>query len=86
MLLNDKVPFRMQWPQYADLQVNGMVIKAKLLHWCLTTDRDFRLCLKPDFCLCLVYFLNHLQVWLFVLSIDLAHSCLELMVVMMVQL
>jgi hypothetical protein len=31
MLLNDKVPFRMQWPQYADLQVNGMVIKAKLL-------------------------------------------------------
>lgn len=26
MLLNDKVPFRMQWPQYADLQVNGMVV------------------------------------------------------------
>lgn len=26
MLLNDKVAFRMQWPQYADLQVNGMVI------------------------------------------------------------
>lgn len=25
MLLNDKVPFRMQWPQYADLQVNGML-------------------------------------------------------------
>lgn len=24
MLLNDKVPFRMQWPQYADLQVNGV--------------------------------------------------------------
>lgn len=24
MLLNDKVLFRMQWPQYADLQVNGM--------------------------------------------------------------
>jgi len=24
MLLNDKVPFRMQWPQYTDLQVNGM--------------------------------------------------------------
>ncbi|KAK4408925.1 E3 SUMO-protein ligase SIZ1 [Sesamum angolense] len=24
MLLNDKVPFRMQWPQYADLQVNGI--------------------------------------------------------------
>lgn len=23
MLLNDKVSFRMQWPQYADLQVNG---------------------------------------------------------------
>lgn len=25
MLLNDKVLFRMQWPQYADLQVNGML-------------------------------------------------------------
>lgn len=25
MLLNDKVSFRMQWPQYADLQVNGML-------------------------------------------------------------
>jgi hypothetical protein len=24
MLLNDKVPFRMQWPQDTDLQVNGM--------------------------------------------------------------
>ncbi|CAN8252648.1 unnamed protein product [Cochlearia groenlandica] len=28
MLLNDKVLFRMQWPQYADLQVNGMPIRA----------------------------------------------------------
>lgn len=26
MLLNDKVPFRMQWPQYTDLAVNGMLI------------------------------------------------------------
>lgn len=24
MLVNDKVLFRMQWPQFADLQVNGM--------------------------------------------------------------
>ncbi|KAI4322237.1 hypothetical protein L6164_021948 [Bauhinia variegata] len=28
MLLNDKVPFRMQWPQYTDLQVNGMPVRA----------------------------------------------------------
>ncbi|XVE79080.1 hypothetical protein DITRI_Ditri14bG0028700 [Diplodiscus trichospermus] len=28
MLLNDKVPFRMQWPQYADLQVNGGAVRA----------------------------------------------------------
>ncbi|KAJ6984204.1 E3 SUMO-protein ligase SIZ1-like isoform X1 [Populus alba x Populus x berolinensis] len=28
MLLNDKVPFRMQWPQYADLQVNGIPVRA----------------------------------------------------------
>ncbi|KAJ7947780.1 E3 SUMO-protein ligase SIZ1-like [Quillaja saponaria] len=28
MLLNDKVPFRMQWPQYSDLQVNGMPIRV----------------------------------------------------------
>ncbi|KAK6235384.1 hypothetical protein SCA6_010721 [Theobroma cacao] len=28
MLLNDKVPFRMQWPQYADLQVNGLPVRA----------------------------------------------------------
>ncbi|XP_030962493.1 E3 SUMO-protein ligase SIZ1 isoform X2 [Quercus lobata] len=28
MLLNDKVPFRMQWPQYADLQVNGMPVRT----------------------------------------------------------
>ncbi|KAG2673796.1 hypothetical protein I3760_13G106500 [Carya illinoinensis] len=30
MLLNDKVPFRMQWPQYVDLhlQVNGMPVRA----------------------------------------------------------
>nr|CAD1839811.1 unnamed protein product [Ananas comosus var. bracteatus] len=28
MLLNDKVPFRMQWPQYADLQVNGIPVRV----------------------------------------------------------
>lgn len=28
MLLNDKVSFRMQWPQYADLQVNGVPVRA----------------------------------------------------------
>ncbi|KAF8083380.1 hypothetical protein N665_0776s0006 [Sinapis alba] len=28
MLLNDKVLFRMQWPQYADLQVNGVPFRA----------------------------------------------------------
>ncbi|KAL7174448.1 hypothetical protein ACSBR2_033661 [Camellia fascicularis] len=28
MLLNDKVTFRMQWPQYADLQVNGVLVRA----------------------------------------------------------
>lgn len=28
MLLNDKVPYRMQWPQYADLQVNGVAVRA----------------------------------------------------------
>ncbi|CAA2997053.1 E3 SUMO- ligase SIZ1 isoform X1 [Olea europaea subsp. europaea] len=28
MLLNDKVPFRMHWPQYADLQVNGLPVRA----------------------------------------------------------
>ncbi|CAN0874821.1 E3 SUMO-protein ligase SIZ1 [Linum grandiflorum] len=28
MLFNDKVPFRMQWPQYADLQVNGVPVRA----------------------------------------------------------
>nr|POE57544.1 isoform 4 of e3 sumo-protein ligase siz1 [Quercus suber] len=28
MLLNDKVPFRMQWPQFADLQVNGMPVRT----------------------------------------------------------
>ncbi|XWS52701.1 hypothetical protein CRYUN_Cryun11dG0093300 [Craigia yunnanensis] len=28
MLLNDKVPFRMQWPQFADLQVNGVPVRA----------------------------------------------------------
>lgn len=26
ILLNDKVSFRMQWPQFAELQVNGMNI------------------------------------------------------------
>nr|VDC86260.1 unnamed protein product [Brassica rapa] len=28
MLLNDKVFFRMQWPQHADLQINGMPVRA----------------------------------------------------------
>ncbi|XP_076903020.1 E3 SUMO-protein ligase SIZ1-like [Bidens hawaiensis] len=28
MLLNDKVSFRMHWPLYADLQVNGMPLRA----------------------------------------------------------
>ncbi|CAN4119379.1 unnamed protein product [Withania somnifera] len=28
MLLNDKVQYRMQWPQYADLQVNGVPVRA----------------------------------------------------------
>ncbi|XP_010535588.1 PREDICTED: E3 SUMO-protein ligase SIZ1-like [Tarenaya hassleriana] len=28
MLLNDKVQFRMQWPQYTDLQVNGVPVRA----------------------------------------------------------
>ncbi|KAF7153219.1 hypothetical protein RHSIM_Rhsim01G0195800 [Rhododendron simsii] len=28
MLLNDKVSFRMQWPQFADLQVNGIPVRA----------------------------------------------------------
>ncbi|CAN7038281.1 unnamed protein product [Brassica rapa subsp. trilocularis] len=28
MLLNDKVLFRMQWPQHADLQINGMPVRA----------------------------------------------------------
>ncbi|XP_011040869.1 PREDICTED: E3 SUMO-protein ligase SIZ1-like isoform X2 [Populus euphratica] len=28
MLLNDKVPFRMQWPQDTDLQVNGLAVRA----------------------------------------------------------
>ncbi|XP_050138860.1 E3 SUMO-protein ligase SIZ1-like [Malus sylvestris] len=28
MLLNDKVAFRMQWPQHADLQVNGVPVRA----------------------------------------------------------
>ncbi|KAH9619623.1 hypothetical protein KSS87_021389 [Heliosperma pusillum] len=28
MLLNDIVPFRIQWPQYADLQVNGNPVKT----------------------------------------------------------
>lgn len=31
MLLNDKVQFRMQWPQYADLQINGMPCIDSLL-------------------------------------------------------
>ncbi|XP_043718706.1 E3 SUMO-protein ligase SIZ1-like [Telopea speciosissima] len=28
ILLNDKVPFRMQWPQYADFQVNGVQVRT----------------------------------------------------------
>ncbi|AES88651.1 putative chromatin regulator PHD family [Medicago truncatula] len=28
MLLNDKVPFRIQWPQYTDLAVNGLPIRT----------------------------------------------------------
>ncbi|KAL8516075.1 hypothetical protein ACS0TY_014669 [Phlomoides rotata] len=28
MLLNDKVTFRMQWPQHAELQVNGVSVRA----------------------------------------------------------
>ncbi|PWA63118.1 DNA-binding protein [Artemisia annua] len=28
MLLNDKVYFRMQWPQYAELQINGILISS----------------------------------------------------------
>ncbi|KAG4384681.1 hypothetical protein AAZX31_13G309700 [Glycine max] len=28
MLLNDKVSFRMQWPQFADLKVNGLPVRA----------------------------------------------------------
>lgn len=33
MLLNDKVTFRMQWPQYADLQVNGMLFYKIASFW-----------------------------------------------------
>lgn len=77
MLLNDKVQFRMQWPQYADLQVNGMVIKVFVL-------------LYDELCgFKLSITLSHVlykQVCLSVRSIDLARNCLELMVVMMVQL
>ncbi|KAF6150463.1 hypothetical protein GIB67_030264 [Kingdonia uniflora] len=28
ILLNDKVPFRMQWPQFTDLQVNGVPVRT----------------------------------------------------------
>ncbi|KAK9289595.1 hypothetical protein L1049_007751 [Liquidambar formosana] len=28
ILLNDRVPFRMHWPQYAGLQVNGLAVRA----------------------------------------------------------
>nr|XP_043613532.1 E3 SUMO-protein ligase SIZ1-like isoform X2 [Erigeron canadensis] len=28
ILLNDNVPFRMQWPQYSDLKVNGIPVKT----------------------------------------------------------
>ncbi|XP_031279864.1 E3 SUMO-protein ligase SIZ1-like isoform X1 [Pistacia vera] len=32
ILLNDKVSFRMQWPQFADLQVNGLQVRAVNRH------------------------------------------------------
>ncbi|CAN1249507.1 E3 SUMO-protein ligase SIZ1 [Linum perenne] len=32
MLFNDKVPFRMQWPQYADLQVNGNGVPVRAIN------------------------------------------------------
>ncbi|CAN1226891.1 E3 SUMO-protein ligase SIZ1 [Linum grandiflorum] len=32
MLLNDKVLFRMQWPQYADLQVNGTGVAIRAIN------------------------------------------------------
>ncbi|PWZ41237.1 E3 SUMO-protein ligase SIZ1 [Zea mays] len=28
ILINDKVQFRMQWPQYAELQVNGIPVRV----------------------------------------------------------
>ena len=28
MLLNDKVVIRMQWPQFAELQINGMTVTS----------------------------------------------------------
>ncbi|KAG0463397.1 hypothetical protein HPP92_019466 [Vanilla planifolia] len=39
ILLNDKVPFRMQWPQYPELQVNGVPIHYDK-QGCFTTIRD----------------------------------------------
>ncbi|GFZ14807.1 DNA-binding protein with MIZ/SP-RING zinc finger, PHD-finger and SAP domain-containing protein [Actinidia rufa] len=33
ILLNDKVPFRMQWPLYADLKVNGMQLNYPSNTW-----------------------------------------------------
>ncbi|KAA3485844.1 E3 SUMO-protein ligase SIZ1-like isoform X1 [Gossypium australe] len=76
MLLNDKVPFRMQWPQYADLQVNGTSINGFL-----------RLLSNLLLLLRLNYFSTFFkQVFLFVLLIDLALNCSGLTVVMMVLL
>jgi hypothetical protein len=44
MLLNDKVPFRMQWPQDTDLQVNGM--KLNFTSTNLLISLSYSLCLK----------------------------------------
>ena len=38
MLLNDKVQFRMHWPQNADLQVNGTAFAFQLSITVETTD------------------------------------------------
>ena len=46
MLLNDKVTFRMQWPQYADLHVNGMIVIMANDMLYMINDYAFRLCLK----------------------------------------
>lgn len=41
MLLNDKVPFRMQWPQFADLQVNGNVVNVFFEHCLIASVLGF---------------------------------------------